>query len=452
MPENIAPEQRQHLSEFATLRYKAMVARDKGALGLIVVSGPNTQVKEQLVKLKFESTLAGTSIAVISVTDAVAEQLLSGSGKSLKALQTALDGGEPEPGFDLTGVRLSADIRLRQEKRTGRNVLARLNAGEGPGTSVVVIGAHIDHIGRGAGMNSLAGGDDAGKIHYGADDNASGVSALLEIAQYLADQKRQRRLKLKRDLLFAAWSGEEMGLLGSNRFVKQFGAKGDDAKGLSPAVTAYLNMDMVGRLDKELYLLGVGSSSIWPGEIERRNAPIGLSIHTQNDTFLPTDATSFYLNGVPILSAFTGATSEYNTPRDTADIINYEGLVKITRLMSLITRSLGMRAEAPDYIESEKPTTKASRANLRAFLGAIPDYADSDTQGGRINGVSKGAPAEKAGILPGDIIMELAGRKIENIYDYTHALNALKVGQEVEIIVKRDGALKTLKIAPVARE
>lgn len=452
MPEDIAPEQRQHLSEFATLRYKAMLARDRGARGLILVSGPNAQVRDQLVRLKFESTLAGTSIAVVSVTDAVAERLLAGSEKSLQDLQTALDGGEPRAGFELPGVRLGARIRLRQEKRVGRNVLARLNAGEGPGDSVVAIGAHLDHIGRGIGMNSLAGGDEAGKIHYGADDNASGVSALLEMAQYLADQKRRGRLGLKRDLLFAAWSGEEMGLLGSSRFVRQFAAKGDAARGLTPEVAAYLNLDMVGRLDKQLYLLGVGSSSIWPGEIERRNAPVGLAIRTQNDTFLPTDATSFYLSGVPILSAFTGATPEYNTPRDTADRINYQGLARITRLMALIARSLGMREQAPDYLETEKPTTRASRANLRAFLGTIPDYADSDIRGVKINGVSKGAPAEKAGILPGDIILELAGRKIENIYDYTHALNALKVGQEVEMVVRRAGSLKTLRIAPVARE
>ncbi|VAX11645.1 tolB protein precursor, periplasmic protein involved in the tonb-independent uptake of group A colicins [hydrothermal vent metagenome] len=452
MPEDIAPDQRQHLSEFSSLRYKAMVARDKGARGLILISGPNTKVKDQLVKLNFESTLAGTSIAVISITDNMAEKLLTTSGKSLKTLQSALDSGKQEAGFNLPGLKFSANIRLHQEQRMGRNVLARLNAGEGPGASAVVIGAHIDHIGDGVGKSSLAGGDEAGQIHPGADDNASGVSALLEIAQYLADQKRQGRLKLKQDILFAAWSGEELGLLGSSHFTKGFAAKGDAGKGLTPQVTAYLNLDMVGRLDKSLHLLGVGSSSIWAGEIERRNVPVGLSIKTQNDTFLPTDATSFYLQGVPILSAFTGSTAEYNTPRDTADLINYPGLAKIARLMALITRSVAMQAEAPDFIQTNKPSTKASRANLRAFLGTIPDYANTDTQGVKINGVTKGTPGEKAGILSGDIIMELAGQKIENIYDYTHALNALKVGQEVEIAVQRDGTLMTLKVVPEARE
>lgn len=452
MPEDISPELRQHLSEFSTLRYKAMVARDHGARGLILVSGPNAVVKEQLVKLDFETALAGTSIAVISVTDAAGGRLLQGTDKTLKDLQTGLDKGEVKEGFVLPGVRLGADVRLKQERRTGRNVLARLEAGEGPAASLVAIGAHADHIGNGIGMNSLAGGDEAGKIHYGADDNASGVSAVLEIAQYLADQKRQGRLQLKHDLLFAAWSGEEMGLLGSEHFVQQFAAKGDGSSGLTPRVIAYLNMDMVGRLEDHLHLMGVGSSSIWASEIERRNAPIGLSIQTQNDTYLPTDATSFYLHRVPILSAFTGSTEEYNTPRDTPDTINYEGLSRIARFMALITRSVAMREGAPDYIETEKPDTKASRANLRAYLGTIPDYAQSDVKGVKINGVAKASPAEKGGMQAGDIIVNLAGRKIENIYDYTHALNALKIGQEAVLIVERNGVKWQLKVVPGARE
>ncbi len=452
LPEDISPEQRQYLNDYASLRYKAMVARDQGARGLILVSGPNAPVQDPLVALKFDSALAGSGIAAISVSDELAAQLLQGSGRDLKALQSALDKGEQQPGFALPGMQLGADIRLHQEKRTGRNVLARLYAGDSPAASAVALGAHVDHIGHGVGMDSLASGDEVGRPHLGADDNASGVSALLEIAQYLADLKRQGRLEASRDVLFAAWSGEEMGLLGSSHFVQQFRAKGDGGQGLNPVISAYLNMDMVGRLDQHLHLMGAGSSSIWPGEIERRNAPVGLSIQTQNDSYLPTDATAFYLRGVPILSAYTGAHSEYNTPRDAPELINYEGLERIARFMALMTRSLTQRAEAPDYILTEKPTTGASRANLRAYVGTIPDYAQSDLKGVKLNGVAKSGPAEKGGMRAGDLIVELAGRKIENIYDFTHALNALKVGQEVEVVVEREGQPVRLKITPVARE
>src|SRR5205823_11475562 len=184
---------------------------------------------------------------------------------------------------------------------------------------------------------------------------------------------------------------------------------------LAPYIAAYLNMDMIGRLDKTLILQGVGSSSIWPGEIERANVPLGLSITAQNDSYLPTDATSFYLKGVPILNAFTGAHADYHTPRDTADKINYAGAEKITRLMAALTRSLATREEAPDYQVMEKPGGALGRVNLRAYLGTIPDYAQGDVVGVKLSGVVKGGPAERAGIQGGDIIVAPAGKKVENI-------------------------------------
>jgi predicted metalloprotease with PDZ domain len=175
-------------------------------------------------------------------------------------------------------------------------------------------------------------------------------------------------------------------------------------------------------------------------------------VQTRQDSYLPTDAMSFYLQGVPILSAFTGTHSDYNTPRDTADRINYEGTAKIAKLMALLTRSLAVRDQPPEYRETEKPVSKASRANLRAYLGTIPEYAESDLKGVQLNGVAKGGPAEKAGLRRGDLIVKLAGRTIENIYDYTYALNALKVDQPVKILVERDGHREAFLVTPASRE
>ncbi len=451
LPEDITPEYRQHLSNYASLRYKAMLARDQGARGLILVSGPNAHVKDPLIKLSFDTVLAGTSIGAISVTDETADLLLQSAGKKVQALQDALDSGEPVEGFPLPGIKLAASIHMRQERRSGRNILARLTADDQPGESAVIIGAHVDHIGHGA-SESLAREDEKGKVHHGADDNASGVAALLEIAQYLADQKAKGKLKIKRDLLFAAWSGEELGLLGSGHFVRTFANQDHASASLAPQITAYLNMDMIGRLDKQLYLQGVGSSSLWASEIERRNVPVGLPIVTHNDSYLPTDATSFYLKGVPVLSAFTGVHPEYNTPRDTAGRINYAGAAQVGRLMGLMTRSLAMRDDPPDYIAMEKPVGSPSRRNLRAYLGTIPEYGNTDIKGVKLNGVAKGGPAAEAGLQGGDIIVEVAGRKIENIYDYTYALNALKVSQPVEIVVQRAGEHVTFTTTPGSRE
>ena len=326
-----------------------------------------------------------------------------------------------------------------------------------------MIGAHIDHLGKGASSSSLARDDEAGKIHYGADDNASGVAALLEIAENLADQRKQGRLALRRDLLFAAWSGEELGLLGSDHFVKALG-HGDDAKNVDeashrgaggrnsiyPAIAAYLNMDMVGRLDKHLILQGIGSSSIWRGEIERRNAPVGLPITLQEDSYLPTDASSFYMSGVPILSAFTGAHSEYHTPRDTPEKLNYDGAAQVARFMGLVAVGLAASESPPDYVQ-QSVKQKTTGGRLRAYLGTIPDYAE-EVKGVMLSGVSKDGPADKAGVKSRDVIVELAGKKIENIYDYTHAIEALKIGEPVKMTVLRNGERVSLEITPESRD
>ncbi len=445
LPENVTPELRQHLNAHSHLRFKAMTLRDLGARGMIVVSGPNAKVQEQLVSMAIDTSLGGTSIAAISTTDEVAQQLLGLAGKDLKELQTELDTGEAAMGFSIPDAVLSASIDIVQEKRMGRNVLAKLDAGA---ASAVVIGAHIDHLGVGRSNVSLAHDDEATGIHYGADDNASGTAGLFEIAQYLVDQKKNG-LAFTHNVIFASWSGEELGTLGSDHFVKTYGGKKEQEL-LRPEISAYLNMDMIGRLDKQLIVQGVASSSIWPGEIERRNAPIGLSIAAKNETYLPTDATPFYLKGVPFLNAFTGAHADYHRPSDTADKINYGGAEQVTKFMSLVARSLVTRADAPDYQEVQAPQMGAA-GGMRVYLGTIPDYAE-EVKGLKLAGVTKGAPADSAGLQQGDIIVELAGRKIENIYDYTYAIDGLKVGEEVTVVVERGGERLPLMITPGSRE
>ncbi|UCF36557.1 MAG: M28 family peptidase [Acidobacteriota bacterium] len=451
MPEEISPERRQHLSRYSGIRYKAMAARERGAKGLLVVSGPNSQVENQLVPLSFDASSATTSLGVLSISDALAQSLLSADGKELQALQDELDSGELSMGFAISNRSLEVAVDIAYETKVGNNVLARLRSGsdEAP---VVVVGAHYDHLGRGVGMSTLAREDEREQVHYGADDNASGVSGLLEMAEYLVSLKDEGRLPLKRDIIFALWSGEELGLLGSNEFARKIGKEIGNEADISSRVAAYLNMDMIGRLNNELILQGIGSSSVWTSEIEKRNAPIGLAVVTQNDSYLPTDSTSFYLKRVPVLAAFTGTHEEYHSPRDTADTLNYDGMEKVARLMSLITRSVAIAETVPDYKEMKRPTESGGRARLRAYLGTIPDYAQGDVVGVSISGVIGGGPAEAAGLAGGDVIVELAGRKIENIYDYTYAIEALKIGQTIKIVVQRNGELLTLDITPGSRE
>jgi S1-C subfamily serine protease len=153
-----------------------------------------------------------------------------------------------------------------------------------------------------------------------------------------------------------------------------------------------------------------------------------------------------------VLNAFSGAHSDYNTPRDTADTLNYEGAARIARFMALMTRSLAKAETPPDYVAMEKPAATASRRNLRAYLGTIPEYADSGIVGVKLNGVATASPAAEAGLVGGDVIVRLAGKRIENIYDFTYALNACKVGQPVEVVVVRAGEEHMLKVIPAPRE
>ncbi len=486
MPQDISPERRQHLARYSGARYKAMVARDRGAKGLIFVSGPTSPLRERLMPLEMDGTLGASSLSVISVSDELATQWMKTAGEDLKEIQTELDTGDLAMGFELKGVKLETNIDIEPVTSRGRNVLALLPANEwmrgrrptdetplAPVTAeMIVVGAHIDHLGNGAGGGSLAKEEERGGVHRGADDNASGVAGMLEIAQHMVSEMRTiRNTERKRDILFAAWSGEELGLRGSQAFAEDFAelypermlrqqsvVASDDAHAvdgsgptnLHPQITANLNLDMIGRLRDNLVLQGIGSSPYWKGAIERRNAVVRLPLVLQDDCHLPTDASTFFLHGVPILAAFTGSHDEYHTPRDVPELVNYEGAARVSQLMALITRDLVMAEVQPEY--QEQTAQPEMRANLTAYLGTIPDYAQTDVKGVKLSGVTKGAPAEMAGMQAGDLIVELAGRKIENIYDYTYAIEALKVGQATTVKVDRGGEILELPLVPASRK
>ena len=450
LPADLDAARRQALVDYAAPRYKALMAREQGARGLLLAPGPDTPVKDQLLSLAQEAGAGGGSLPVISLSAAAAARLAAAAGVDLQALQREADAGA-QTAVALDGVRLAADIRLRATSGQDRNVLGRLQAGDTPSEQVLIVGAHVDHIGDGQGLSSRD--ELEGRIHPGADDNASGVAALLEIAEDLAERRRAGELALAQDIVFAAWTGEELGRLGSAAFVEALAAaSGEDNGKVDATVSAYLNLDMVGRLGEHLYVQGVGSGDGWRGELERRNIPVGLPLRLQADAYLPTDTTSFYLAGVPVLSFFTGAHADYNTPDDTAEKLNYEGLTRVARLAGLMSTALAKTAEAPTYVAQEKPGTGASRANLRAYFGTIPAYADASVAGVMLDGVAKGGPAETAGLRAGDVITAVAGRSIENIYDFTYALNALKVGEPVLVEVSREGQAAALTVTPVARQ
>jgi hypothetical protein len=455
--DSLEKSERERFQQFSSLRRKAMKARQKWAAGIIFVTGPNSKNNDEIVPLTFDASLAGSGVPAISISTEMAEQMVAAAGKDLQDLHDQLDSGEMVAGFTIPGVKLGAHIDVVQETRKGRNVLARLPADRGAAGGneepPIIIGAHIDHLGPQAGRGSLAKKGERDQIHNGADDNASGTSAVLEIAQYLAAQKEAGKLDMKRDAIFAAWSGEELGLLGASHFVKDYAKQnlGNTDARLTGEIAAALNMDMVGRMDKTLIVQGVGSSNWWPGEIERRNVVVGLPLTIQNDTYLPTDASAFYLRGVPILNAWTGSHPDYHTPRDTADKINYEGARDIARFMALMARGLLISDEVPDYVKVEPPKNRG-RGGFRIYLGTQPDYTATDVEGVKLSGVAANGPAEAAGMQGGDIIVSMNGTELKNIYDLTAVMGEMKVGVETEVKVKRGDEILTLKVTPGSRD
>ena len=452
MPGDLSPANRTYLSRFADLRYKASVAKARGARGVIFAPPMREGFQDTLPRLAFEALSGRSGIPAIAVNRDISSAMLSILGDDLTEMTTQLEAGE-QAGRDLIGVAAQATISLEFAKRQGRNVLARLELDglEEGGLPPLMIGAHVDHLGRGETSGSLARSDEEGQIHYGADDNASGTSALIEIAQQLAADAADGKLSGARDIVFAAWSGEELGLLGAEHFVDAL-AVASDAEDLSDLVSAYLNMDMIGRMRDRVVLSGLASSPIWAREIERRNAVIGLPIVTSDDPYLPTDSTAFYLKQVPTLSVFTGAHEDYHTPRDIADLLNYDGMEDIARFVALIARSLAKSETEPEYVEVDRPRGQGGRVMSGVFLGTIPDYAQEGVTGVALSGVVKGGPAEVAGLIDGDVVVGLAGQELENIYDFVRALNGLKPGEAVEIVIMRDDAREVLEIVPGVRE
>lgn len=439
VPEDVTAERRQELNRYAALRYKAMIARERGAKAILFVTGPNSPNAGELLKLSSDGTLAGSEILAASISADAAAKLVAPTGKSLKDLQTALDTDNPhvERGFALTNVTASLSVALEHQKKSDRNVLGLL-----PGSSgeYVMIGAHYDHLGRGDSEGSRGHSDETSQIHNGADDNASGVAAVLELAHQLAGSGDR-----KRGLIFAFWSGEEMGLLGSSRFAEHPPVPLTN-------IVACLNFDMVGRLrTNRLSLQGTGSSTYWPKVIERRNVAAGFDLQLQEDPFLPTDTTAFYPKGVPVLAFFTGSHDDYHRPSDDTETVNFEGIEQIAKFARLIVNELAANEARPDYVKVESSRAGGSRDALRVYLGTIPDYA-TEVKGVKLSGVRGGSPAEKAGLKSGDVLVEFAGQKIANIYDYTYALDAARIGQPLKVKVQREGQTLEITVTPEARK
>ncbi|MGD9904705.1 MAG: M20/M25/M40 family metallo-hydrolase [Vicinamibacterales bacterium] len=442
-PEDADQKTRTILARYADLRYKALQARQRGAKALLVVTGPRSPNAGETIPMSFDTALAGSGIVAASVAADAARALFAGiTDRSLEDIQKSFDSGNPHTaGFALPGVTVTVKTAVVREQQDGFNV-----AGYLPATARVALpkpwvalGAHYDHLGRGSHGNSLATKEDAGKIHHGADDNASGTAAVLAAGRALAKGQRSRHV------LLAFWSAEEIGLIGSNAFVSAPPVPVDQ-------LAAYFNFDMVGRMqDNKLTVQAVGTSPGWRALIERANVAAGFDLVLQDDPYQPTDVASFNAASVPSLAFFTGTHVDYHKPSDTADKINYEDLDRVVDFAVALASRVGQQPDALTFAKVDQVQQGGGRAGVRIFTGTIPDYA-TDVKGLLLGGVIGGGPAEQAGLQKGDVVIQLGEQTIANIYDYTYALEALKVNQPVKVIYLRGTERRETTLTPAARK
>lgn len=442
-PEDADQQTRAILSRYSDLRYKAMQARQRGARALLVVTGPRSPNAGEVAPMTFDTALAGSGIVAASISGEVAQALFAGAtDRSLEEVQQSLDTANPHvAGFDLPGVTVSVTTAVERQRQTGYNVAGYLPATERLARPKpwVALGAHFDHLGLGTHGNSLARGEEAGRIHHGADDNASGTAAVLAIGEALRGGPRSRHVVL------AFWSAEEIGLIGSNAYVT------DPPVPLSE-MAAYFNFDMVGRMEEnKLTLQATGTSPAWARLIEQANVLAGFDLQLMADPYQPTDVASFNQVNVPSLSFFTGTHADYHRPSDTADKINYEDLDRIVDFAAALTRRVADLDEAPAFTRVEQTVMPSGgRSGIRIFTGTIPDYA-TDVKGLLLGGVIGGGPAEVAGLQKGDVIIEIAEQAITNIYDYTYALDLLRIGQPAKVVYMRGAERRETTLTPAAR-
>lgn len=388
---------------------------------------------DQLMKFGYAGNgNESNTLPTVHLAQSLANQILgSAVQKSLADLETEIDADHKPHSIAKTGWTIRGQTTIKRVQSEIKNVIGVLE-GEGPhADETIVIGAHYDHVGRG-GANSLAPGST--DVHNGADDNASGTVALIELARRLG----AREEPLPRRLVFIAFTAEELGLIGSAHYVNSPVFPLDNT-------VAMFNMDMVGRLvDDKLTVFGTGTSSRWEPELKPLGEAAKLELTYKPQGLGPSDHSSFYTKKIPVLHFFTGTHPDYHRPTDDWDKVNIDGMLRVVDFIETMIVQTAENPTRPDYVETKSEPSEA-RTGSRPYVGTIPDFANQDPGYG-ISGAAAGSPADKAGMKPGDRIVKLGEDKIQSLEDFDLALRKHKPGDEVDFVVTRGGTEVTLKV------
>jgi hypothetical protein len=440
-------------SDNATIAQKVRVATDHGAAGILLVNPPMWHDDEGFIPFSRRDGLS-SKVPLVQITTDRAEDLLKGAGApDLRTLQTDIDDHQKPHSFELKNASADLSFAIKQTHSKVKNIAAMLPGKGDHAGEYVVIGGHYDHLGHG-GPGSLAPWSHG--IHHGADDNASGTTAMLELADRFSHVGPQPRT-----LVFIAFTAEEEGLLGSQHFVSHSPIPLDK-------VVAMLNLDMVGRIsDEKLLIGGKGTAPNFEKLMADADAGLPLKLGEFGKGGIgPSDHTSFALKKIPVLFFFSGLHMDYHRPTDTADKINYEGMKEVADLGERVVKALSVMphekyngaydASGLAQMALGPTTGPAERQSTgpRPSLGAIPDYAQGeDAKGGmRIGGIMPGSPADKAGLRQGDLVTQFNADKIENMMDYTSALSKTRPGQTAKLTVVRDGKSMDVQATLAARK
>ncbi len=378
------------------------------------------------------NTPGGRNMPVLNITRATADRILRNAlGKTLEQIEQEIDQTLKPQSRELKGWRIELAIEVQRRRTEVKNVLALL-PGEGPlADEVVVLGAHYDHLGFG-GFGSLAPGKR--EVHNGADDNASGTTVLLEVAHRLAQLGPQ-----KRSILFIAFTAEERGLIGSAYYVNH------PVLPLKKTV-AMINLDMVGRLQKErLIIQGIDTAKEFDALIKRLNDKYQFNLARRPGGQGPSDHTSFYLKGIPVMHFFTGLHRDYHRPSDDYDKLNLEGMDRIASMVTEVIVHLANASQRPTFVKAKTRPRPRRPQGVRPYFGSIPDFAGQGP-GYRLMGVAEGSPAAKAGLRGGDVILQLGKYKVDNLEDFDGALRKYKAGDKVPVKIRRGRQTLTLQV------
>lgn len=423
---------------YAALRYKAMNAREKGARAIIFVTPYYAQEEADLTAIGLDHSYSDSGIKSLVLRRQKAQEIMLASGKDLRGLEENLS-KKKTSSFMFTDTIAKIKTDLIQEQGESANVIGVIE-GVDPvlKQEFIVVGAHYDHIGFGE-RNSRSDNKTQDNIHNGADDNASGIAGLIELAKFFSC----KRDLLKRSLVFIAFSAEEMGLIGSSYYI-------DNPSVHLDKTVAMLNMDMIGRLDQsKLTVFGVGSSPSWKELVNNANSDFEFELSFNNSGFAPSDQSVFFAKEIPVLHFFTGLHDDYHTPGDDWEKINSDGEQKVLMLISELIAKLELQENDIAFSDVDEP--KKASAKFKVYLGTVPDYS-SQMEGVKLMGVREGSPADRAGLQSKDTIIQFGGVSINNIYDYVYALSDSKPGVPTNLVVLRNYRPISLIIVPEPRE